>query len=187
MATQDDDDKDKRPETAEPLEADQASLVVSEPADLQAASEVQPTAEEGVPTQIGTQRYVHAAFFVAGILLAYISSKFIGAAWSSLADWPAAVRAVPLLVSYPEDERETFTLIAGAVIGVATIVQIYRRERIRHWADEVAAELGRVVWPNREAVVNGTVVVVIASTIAAVYVAILDRFWGFLTTLVYGA
>jgi hypothetical protein len=34
---------------------------------------------------------------------------------------------------------------------------------------------------------NGTIVVVLASTIGTVYVAILDRFWSFLTTLVYGA
>jgi hypothetical protein len=34
---------------------------------------------------------------------------------------------------------------------------------------------------------NGTLVVVVASMVATVYVAILDRFWGFLTTLVYGA
>jgi preprotein translocase subunit SecE len=33
---------------------------------------------------------------------------------------------------------------------------------------------------------NGTVVVVIASSIATVYVTVLDRFWSFVTTLVYG-
>jgi preprotein translocase subunit SecE len=90
-------------------------------------------------------------------------------------------------VSLPEDERDGFTLGAGAVIGAASVVQVYRREAIRHWAAEVAAELGKVTWPNRETVVNGTLVVVLASAIATVYVAILDRFWSFLTTLVYGA
>jgi preprotein translocase subunit SecE len=66
------------------------------------------------------------------------------------------------------------------------LIQSYRKPAIRGWADEVAAELGKVTWPNRETVVNGTLVVVIASAIATVYVAVLDRFWGFLTTLVYG-
>jgi preprotein translocase subunit SecE len=67
------------------------------------------------------------------------------------------------------------------------VIQIYRKERIRNWADEVAAELTHVTWPTRETVMNGTLVVVVASMVATVYVAILDRFWGFLTTLVYGA
>jgi preprotein translocase subunit SecE len=66
------------------------------------------------------------------------------------------------------------------------VIQIYRREGIRQWADEVAAELAKVSWPNRETVVNGTIVCVVATALAAVYVAILDRFWSFLTTLVYG-
>jgi preprotein translocase subunit SecE len=142
--------------------------------------------EDEHATQLGSQRYVHAAFFVAGILIAYLSSKVLGAAWSHLADWPPAVRAVPQLVSIPEDERDGFTLAAGAVIGVAAVVQVYRKEAIRHWADDVAGELAKVSWPNREMVVNGTLVVMLASAIATVYVAILDRFWSFLTTLVYG-
>jgi preprotein translocase subunit SecE len=51
----------------------------------------------------------------------------------------------------------------------------------------VAAELSKVTWPTREAVLNGTLVVVVARMIATVYVTILDRIWSFLTTLVYGA
>jgi preprotein translocase subunit SecE len=51
----------------------------------------------------------------------------------------------------------------------------------------VAGELSKVTWPNRETVTNGTIVVVIASMIATAYVALLDKFWGFVTNLVYGA
>ena len=58
---------------------------------------------------------------------------------------------------------------------------------MRTWAGEVAAELSKVTWPTREAVMNGTLVVVVASALATVYVTILDRIWSFLTTLVYGA
>ena len=76
---------------------------------------------------------------------------------------------------------------AGALIGVLAVVQSYRKEHIRRWADEVALELTKVTWPNREAVSNGTVVVLVATAIATAYVALLDRFWGFLTHLVYGA
>ncbi len=67
------------------------------------------------------------------------------------------------------------------------MIQTYRKENIRTWANEVAAELAKVSWPTRETVTNGTIVVVIASMIATVYVTVLDRFWSFLTKLVYGA
>lgn len=138
--------------------------------------------------QLGSSaRYVHAAFFVAAILIAFISSKIIIASWGALADWPAATRAVPQLMRFAEDERGSYALGVGALIGVLTIVQVYRRDQVRRWADEVALELTKVTWPNRESVTNGTIVVIVASMIATVYVALLDRFWSFLTHLVYGA
>jgi len=139
------------------------------------------------PTNLGALRYVHAAFFIGGILVAFVAHKILGLAWGWLANWPAAVRAVPQLVSYAEPDREGFTLVAGALVGALAVIQTYRREGIRRGADEVALELSKVTWPTREVVMNGTLVVVVASMIATAYVAVLDRFWGFLTTLVYGA
>jgi preprotein translocase subunit SecE len=136
---------------------------------------------------LGSERYVHAAFFIAGILTAYLASKTLALCWNELASWPAAVRAVPQLVTLTEEQRDSYALMAGAAIGTLTVVQAYRKENVRTWANEVAAELSKVTWPNREAVLNGTVVVVVASALATVYVALLDRIWSFLTTLVYGA
>jgi len=120
-------------------------------------------------------------------LAAYVASKTIGMAWSSISGLPAAVRAVPALVSYTEEQRDGISLAMGAGVGTLAVVQAYRKENVRIWANEVAAELSKVTWPTREAVLNGTLVVVVASAIATFYVAILDRLWGFLTTLVYGA
>ena len=97
------------------------------------------------------------------------------------------MRAVPQLVSVTEEQRDSYALIAGAIIGALTVIQAYRKETVRTWAGEVAAELTKVTWPTREAVLNGTLVVVVASALATVYVTILDRIWLFLTTLVYGA
>ena len=143
--------------------------------------------QDATPAHLGATKYVHAAFIGAGILVAYLSGKIVTLFWNSLAEWPTAVRAIPQLLSYGESERETFGLLAGALIGVITVVQTYRKEHIRRWADEVAGELSKVTWPNRETVTNGTIVVVIASMIATAYVALLDKFWGFVTNLVYGA
>jgi preprotein translocase subunit SecE len=143
-------------------------------------------AEGDRPAQLGTSKYVHAAFFGAGILGAYVCAKILEAVWNNLAEWPLAIRYVPQLVSYPEDERETLTMILGAIIGLLLVVRFYRKPNIKNWANDVASELSRVTWPTKDQVTNGTIVVVVASIVAAVYVAILDRFWGFLTNLVYG-
>jgi preprotein translocase subunit SecE len=137
--------------------------------------------------QMGSARFVHSAFFVAGILAAYIGSKALLGFWNRLAEWPLAVRTLPQLVTLAEAERGTVCTGLGAVLGLLAVIHFYRKPQIRTWADEVVGELSKVAWPNREAVTNGTLIVVVASLIATVYVALLDRLWGFLTTLVYGA
>lgn len=135
----------------------------------------------------GAVRYVHAAFFVAGMLAAYICGKLVLGLWNALADWPAAARLVPQLIQYGEDERGGVSLAVGAVIGALIVLHYFRKPSTRGWADDVAAELSRVTWPNRETVMNGTLVVLIAGAVGTVYIALLDRFWGYLTNLVYGA
>jgi preprotein translocase subunit SecE len=173
MASEDD-IKDEAPEQAEAAEAPEVTSAESEH-------------EAHVASSLGAARYVHAAFFLLAILGAYVGSKMLVLAWGAIAEIPAAVRAVPQLVAYPEDQREGITLAVGAAAGTLGVIQAYRKERVRGWADAVAGELARVTWPTRETVLNGTLVVMLASVIATVYVTILDRFWSFLTTLVYGA
>jgi preprotein translocase subunit SecE len=180
-------DDDREPKTgADEEAAPNDGLLVPQGSNVPEKVSLSDDVSEGHAKELGVERYVHAAFLVVGILLAYICGKASTSLWNHLADWPAAVRVVPALVRYPEEEREGFTLAVGAVIGAILTIQLYRRPGVRLWADEVAAELAKVTWPNRETVVNGTLVVVIATTVGTVYVMILDRFWGFLTNLVYG-
>jgi preprotein translocase subunit SecE len=181
MMASDEQNKDEPKETTE---------VVDAPATTSATDAVERAEDAGervASATLAATRYVHAAFFIAAILGAYLASKLLVLAWGALAEWPAAVRAVPQIVAYAEDQREGITLVVGGVAGTIGVIQSYRKEKIRGWADDVAAELARVTWPSREIVMNGTIVVVVASAIATVYVTILDRFWSFLTTLVYGA
>lgn len=187
------DEKDEKLKDAESAGGDDSSsepseaLATASDSAVEGAEAGDETEEESTASTFGSERYVHAAFFVAGILAAYLSAKTIGMAWNSLAAWPTAVRAVPQLVGFAEEQRESYSLVAGAGIGTLVVVQSYRKESVRTWANEVAAELSKVTWPTREAVMNGTLVVVVASALATVYVTILDRIWSFLTTLVYGA
>jgi preprotein translocase subunit SecE len=146
------------------------------------------SAEEGAsPTSLGATKYVHAAFFVVGITTAFIAGRVLAGVWNALAAWPPAVHAVPQLLLYGEDERPSFTFVAGVVIGIIVVAQMFRKPSVRTWSDDVAAELSKVVWPSRETVTNGTIVVVVASALATVYVGLLDRLWAFVTLKIYGA
>jgi preprotein translocase subunit SecE len=185
MASDKEKDTDTEPTEAEPTEGvdpSASSLIVAGDAGPGEVVE-----GEHAVTSMGSRRYVHAAFLALGILFAYVGGKFVELAWNNLADWPEAVHRLPALVAYPEETRESISLVVGAVLGAAIMLRMYSKASVRGFADEVAAELTKVTWPNREAVLNGTVVVIVASAIATVYVAVLDRFWSFLTTLVYGA
>jgi len=179
-----DESENKDPPTLE--EQEQKIVLAQRLAEGDAALAEAPE-EDPVAGQMGVQRYVHASFFLACILLAYLSGKILASAWNSLADWPEAVRRLPILLEYTEAERASITLVIGAVVGVVAILRYYRRPAVRTWATEVAGELARVTWPDKETVTNGTVVVLVAGAVATIYIAFLDRIWGYLTNLVYGA
>lgn len=137
--------------------------------------------------ELGTDKYVFAAFFAAGVGVAFLSGKILAAVWNSLAEWPMVVRQVPQLLRYAEDERPTFTMAVGVLIAGYVVVRSLRKESVRRWADDVAVELSKVHWPGKDVVTNGTIVVIAAGLFATVYIGLLDRLWGFMTTLVYGA
>jgi preprotein translocase subunit SecE len=151
-----------------------------------------PVADEGstapgpAVSEIGVERYVHAAFLATAVVSAYLLGKILQAAWSYLLDWPDAVRQVPALLEYSEEQRGSLTLLIGAVLGALLVLRYYRRPFVRNWATGVAGELSRVTWPSKDAVTSGTVVVLVAGAVATFYVAVLDRLWGYLTNLVYG-
>lgn len=175
--------------------ADEATALETTGAEGNAASESALAGASGdaeaeaalAPSELGVERYVHAAFFVVGLLTAYLAGKVLLSGWNMLADWPPAVRSLPALLAFSEEDRGNLTLVIGAVLGVLLVLRYYRRPAVRSWATDVAGELSKVTWPSREMVTNGTLIVLIAGAIATVYVTLLDRFWGYLTNLVYGA
>jgi len=145
------------------------------------------SADLAPPTNLGATKYVHAAFFVVGIATAFVAGRVLAGIWNALAAWPPAVRAVPQLLLYGEDERPSLTIVVGVLIGILVVVQMFRKPSVRTWSDDVATELSKVVWPSRETVTNGTIVVVVASVLATIYVGLLDRLWAFVTQKIYGA
>jgi preprotein translocase SecE subunit len=74
----------------------------------------------------------------------------------------------------------------SAIIGVAAAIYYWYRTRTRELAEQVASEMSKVTWPTRTEVTNGTFVVIVTTVISTVFFALMDRFWGFVTNLVYG-
>lgn len=178
------DDKEERNASALTPAADEGG---EEKSDTVESDEVENVAFDGAAAQLGTEKYVHAAFFASGVLVAYLTGRILASIWNRLADWPAAVRAVPQLLRYAEDERVSVTMVVGALVGLITVIALFRKPNVRQWADEVATELYKVHWPERDVVTNGTIVVVVAGLFATLYIGLLDRVWSFITNLVYGA
>ncbi len=139
--------------------------------------------------QLGATRYVIAGFFAAWLVSAYVLAQALKGVWSFLAirDW--FVRSVPTLAAVPHEgqlvSRSSVSLVLGGLIAGIVVLIYYRKPDVRTWADEVAEQLGKVNWPTRKEVSNHTVVVLAVGAVLTLYLSLLDRFWGFLTNLIY--
>lgn len=136
--------------------------------------------------QLGATRYVMAGLFLAAMAVAYVLGKLLGAIWGRLAEAIWFQTRFEALARVGEDERMEYTTALGGIVAIGLAFYFYRRADVRQWADEVASELSKVTWPDKSEVTNSTVIVIVASAFATIYLALLDYFWGFLTRLVYG-
>jgi preprotein translocase subunit SecE len=137
-------------------------------------------------TQLGATRYVMAGMFIAAIAVAFVIGKALGALWGQMAEALWFQTRFGALARVGEEERVEYTTLFGAFVAVALAVYFYRRPDVRRWTDEVASELAKVTWPDKAEVTNSTIIVIVASAFATIYLALLDYFWGFVTRLVYG-
>lgn len=126
--------------------------------------------------QLGSRRFVYAAYFGFAIGVAFVIEKAVSLVWTRLAQWKPAF-------GEPHDE---FLMPIAGVLGVATAIYYYRRDDAREYVEQVAEELAKVTWPSKREVTNSTTVVVIATAVATVFFALMDQFWRYLTNLVYG-
>lgn len=132
--------------------------------------------DEFAPNQLGTKRFVYAAYFAGAIGIAFFLSKIGSFAWAKLSLWKPNV-------GEPHDE---VVMPIAAVVGGLTALYFWKRTRARQLAEEVASELSKVSWPDKKEVTNSTTVVIVTTAFATVFFALMDRFWGFVTNLVYG-
>jgi preprotein translocase subunit SecE len=125
------------------------------------------------------------------MVVAFILGRALEAAWSQFAaeDW--FIDNLPSLAAVPYEgelfSRASISLVLGAILGAVIVGYYYVKPEVRTWADEVAEQLNKVKWPTRKEVSNNTVVVMIATAIITTYLTLLDRFWSFVTNLIYSS
>lgn len=137
--------------------------------------------------QLGATRYVMAGFFITGVAGAFVVGKLLAAIWSKIAETNWAQTSAQFLARVGEEERGEYTTVVGGVLAVCLAVYAYRRPDVRLWTEEVSSELSKVTWPNKSEVTNNTIIVLVTGAFATAYFTLLDRFWGFVTNLVYGS
>ncbi len=137
--------------------------------------------------QLGATRYVMAGFFITGVAAAFVVGKLLSAIWSKIAETNWAQTSAQFLARVGEEERGEYTTVIGGIIAVSLAVYAYRRPDVRLWTEEVSSELSKVTWPNKSEVTNNTIIVLVTGAFATAYFTLLDRFWGFVTNLVYGS
>ncbi len=161
--------------------------------DALAASDESPSGEEEADdgdeqaaAQLGTDRYVLAGFFAVGMLAAYVLGRALQMAWISVANKDWFSQALPRVAAISDDDKGTYAILVGGVLALVMVYRAYKRPDVRTWCDQVATELAKVVWPNRKEVTSSAFIVIVASTAATLYLALLDRLWLFVTNIVYG-
>ncbi len=127
------------------------------------------------PIQLGTRRFVFAAYFAFAILVAFIVTKVVSTIWYRLSQWKPQLG----------DEKEEIVMGVSALIGALTAVYYWRNKKVHSMIEEIASELAKVTWPTKQEVTNNTTVVIVTTAVATAFFALMDRFWGFVTDWVY--
>jgi preprotein translocase subunit SecE len=116
-------------------------------------------------------RYLNVAYLLLGVVLAWFFVKTL----DMLLGWagPGADRILFMDVQ--------LSLALGVVLGVGIAFFLYRNDKVFTWSNEVAVELSKVTWPDREDTMRSTYVVVIFSFIISAILAAFDFVWKYTT------
>jgi preprotein translocase subunit SecE len=192
MATNDENDERAREDSApdegpEPSSADESSEERSSVEDGQEEPSAAGDSDESVAaTQLGNQRYILAAFFAGGMVMAYVLGRALHSLWAYASNKDFFALRLPSLAAIQDDTKLTYSMSLAGVVALVAVIRALQKPDVREWSDEVSAELTKVKWPTRKDVQNSTVVVLATSAIATSYLFLLDQLWSFVTNLIYG-
>lgn len=130
---------------------------------------------EAAPRALGLARWVQFAFLLTGLLAFWLFDKVIYASWNLLAE---------SFHTLPEPEGRYITP-ASLLFAVGVIVMLFRHQGINRFSHEVASEMTRVNWPDRQETMKQTGVVLIVSILASLILGLFDIIWANVTDLIY--
>ena len=118
----------------------------------------------GSSLQMGIQKYLYTGYFVAGCVVAFLVSHIAEAAWAG---------------------HENAANGIGVVAGAIGVVFAWKNLRLRTLAMETIEELAAVTWPTKDETTTATVVVLTTTAVASVMIFAMDRFWSWITNVIY--
>jgi preprotein translocase subunit SecE len=124
---------------------------------------------------LGIERWVQFAFLAVGVLSFWLFDKVVTSVWTLLADSFTAI---------PEPDSNIVLPIALA-IAVVIAVGGFKHPKVNRYVNEVAGELTRVTWPNRQETISQTGIVLAVSIVAAIVLGLFDLVWAQLTDVIY--
>ena len=118
----------------------------------------------GGSLQLGVQKYLYTGYFVAACVVAFLTSHLVEAVWPG---------------------HENIASPIGAVVGLVAMVIAWKNIRLRTLAMETIEELAAVTWPTKDETSTATVVVLATTAVASVVIFAMDRFWNWITNVIY--
>jgi preprotein translocase SecE subunit len=118
----------------------------------------------GSSLQLGIKKYLYTGYFVAGCVLAFLVSHVTDAVWAG---------------------HENAANALGVFVGFIGLVFAWENIRLRTLAMETIEELAAVTWPSKDETTTATVVVLATAVTASVMIFAMDRFWNWITNVIY--
>jgi len=128
----------------------------------------QDTESSGEVRTLGLMRWVQLATLVVFLFLMWLVNRVATLTWEMFAEPDPAVITVGSLV------------LAGILSW-----RLYGNPSVKRWTIDVIGELTKVAWPMRKETSAATVVVIVASLIAAAILGAFDTAWSAITDLIY--
>jgi preprotein translocase subunit SecE len=122
------------------------------------------------------QKYLYSGYFLAGCIVAFITHQIVVRIWGEGRQFALGSSRIGV---------DTIATVVGVVMAVLAVILAWRNNRIRTLSQETVDELAKVTWPTRQETYGATVVVLVTSIVSAVMIFMLDRFWSWLTDLIY--
>jgi preprotein translocase subunit SecE len=122
------------------------------------------------------EKFVRIAIVVCGILAWALMARFFNWGFHMINPlWDKALLGAKFTVSDA----------LGILCGIATIVALWRNERVVTFGMEVANELRNVTWPTWPETRLSTIVVIAMTIVVSAILGLFDAIWGALLKNIY--